>query len=126
MKIPDRTTLRRAGWGSEFALRDSRELLRLARRLLIRREVAATGEDFGAFQVRTSDADFDFPPCAVLLRICRGVGEAVLCPDLRDHLVVRRVDVLHRRRKERLAAGGFGNLHEVRALLDAAARMFQE
>src|SRR6267143_2621564 len=93
---------------------------------LIRSEVTAAREDLRPLEIGTRHADFDLPPRAVLLRVAGRVGEAVLRADLRDHLVVRRLDVLHRRREERLAAGGFGNLLQVRALLDAAARVLEE
>src|SRR5207237_1899137 len=96
MKIPHRTT----------------PLFRLGR-LLIRREVAAAGEDLGAFEIGTGDADFDLAPRAFLLGVRRAVGEAVLRADLCDDLVVARLDVLHRRREERLAAGRLGNLLQV-------------
>src|SRR5688572_33329832 len=48
-------------------------------------------------------SDFDLAPAAVLLRARRHVTERVLCADLRDNLVVGRLDLLHRQRKERLA-----------------------
>src|SRR5207302_9018842 len=95
-------------------------------RLLIRREVAAAGEDLGAFEIGTGDADFDLAPRAVLLGVRRAVGEAVLRADLCDDLVVARLAVLHRRRAERLAAGRLGTLLQLRALLDAAARVLEE
>src|SRR6185436_2209181 len=101
-------------------------LLGFGWRLLVRSEVTAARENLRALEVGTRHADFHLPPRAVLLRVGGGVREAVLGTDLRDHLVVRRLDVLHRRREKRLAPGRLGNLLQVRALLDAPAGVFEE
>src|SRR5262245_21926371 len=105
MEIPDRTTwdVRPGARGPGFGIRDwgfaVRWLLRLGGRFLIGREIAAAGEDFGAFQIRTRDADFYLAPCAILLCVRGAVRKAVLRADLRHNPVIRRVDVFHRRRK---------------------------
>src|SRR5215208_2812911 len=80
---------------------------------LVRREIAASGEDFRAFEVGTRHADLDLPPRAVLLGVAGGIRQAVLRANLRDDPVVRRLDVLHRRREKRLSARGFRNLRQV-------------
>src|SRR5438552_5484648 len=57
-------------------------------RFLVRREVTVAGKDFRSLQIRTDGADFDLAPRAVLLCVGRGIRQAVLRADLRDHLVV--------------------------------------
>ena len=47
-------------------------------RLLIRREVAAAGEDLGALQVRPGDADLDLPPGLALWDLLEKIEPHVL------------------------------------------------
>src|SRR5688572_31617582 len=71
-------------------------------------------------------SDFDLAPAAVLLRARRHVTERVLCADLRDNLVVGRLDLLHRQRKERLAPRSEEHTSELQSQSNLVCRLLLE
>src|SRR5262245_41766525 len=87
------------------------------RLLLERPEVAFPRTDTKVAAVFTNDFDLDLAPGAVGLLVRGVVAERVLRADLRDNFVVDAVELLDRRREERLPAGDLGDLRELHPLV---------
>src|SRR5262245_16691360 len=77
-------------------------------RLLEWSEVAPPRTDAEVAAVLTRHLDVDLAPRAVGLLVGGEIAEGVLRADLRDNFVVDDVELLDRRREERLAAGHLG------------------
>src|SRR6187431_1322906 len=85
-------------------------------------EIPLTTLDVRTAGARALQADLDLPPCAVELRVGRGERQAVLGANLRDHLTVGDVHVLHAGWEEGFAAAGQGHLRKLAALVEPLAR----
>src|SRR5262245_39464617 len=67
--------------------------------------------------VLTHHFDLDLAPGAIRFLVGRVVAERVLRANLRDDFVVDAVELLDRRREERLPAGHFRDLRQFHALV---------